>query len=107
MALPTAQQVADFLGRGDDTAAVALAGEHLPIVTAMVRRYVRGKGFVGTVDCDEDVAAVIISSTARLTNNPTMTTFSAIDDAQVRQGTFNGWTLPELAILHSYRARAR
>ena len=48
-----------------------------------------------------------MSSTARLVSNPTMTTFTAIDDAQVRQGTFQGWTLPELGILHAYRARAR
>ena len=72
----------------------------------MVKTYVRGVGFTDDVP-DEALAAVIVSSTARLVSNPTMTAFTAIDDAQVRQGTFQGWTLPELAILHAYRARAR
>lgn len=34
-----------------------------------------------------------------------MDAFTAIDDAQIRQGTFQGWTLPELPVLHAYRAR--
>lgn len=106
MATPTAQDVAAFLGRGDDTQLVALAGSHLPIVTSMVRRFTRGKGFTGGTP-DEDLAAVIVSSTARLASNPAGTEYQASGPFQIRPGVFNGWTLPELAILHSYRARAR
>lgn len=103
---PSPQDVASFLGQGDDTDVVALAGSHLPIVTEMVRAYVRSNGF--TVDVPNDaLAAVIVSSCARLVTNPTHDSFVAVDDAQIRQGTFAGWTLPELAILHTYRARAR
>lgn len=106
MALPTPHDVATFLGQGDDASVVALVEAHLPIVTAMVRAYVRGNGFTFDIP-DDALAAVIVSSCARLVANPTLDTFAAVDDAQIRQGTFAGWTLPELAILHSYRARAR
>lgn len=104
--MPTAIEVATFLGRSGDTTVVAAAEAHLPIVAAMVRRYVRGRGFTNG-EPDEDLAAVIIASTARLVVNPTMTEYQASGPFQIREGTFKGWTLPELAILHSYRARAR
>lgn len=104
--MPLPSDVARFLGQGDNTELVALSVEHLPIVTAMVRRYVRGAGFTGT-DPDDDLAAVIVSSTARLVKNPTNDTLQVAGPFTVRPGTFDGWTLPELAILHSYRKRAR
>ena len=103
---PTAHEVAAFLGRGDDTTVIAAAQVQLPVVTAMVRRYVRGRGFTNG-EPDDDLAAVILSSTARLVVNPTHTEYQAAGTFQIREGTFKGWTLPELAILHSYRARAR
>lgn len=106
MAEPLAADVLAFLGQ-DEAAPTAQIEAHLPIVTAMVKAYTRGRGFDTSGDPDEALAAVIIASTARLVSNPTMTTFTALDDAQVRQGTFNGWTLPELAILHAYRRRAQ
>lgn len=98
--------VADFLGQGDDTAVVALAGEHLPIVTAMVSAYTRGKGFTAGEPAD-DLAAVIITSTARLVGNPTLARSVAIDDYSSNLGAFVGWTLPELAVLNRYRKRAQ
>ncbi len=97
--------VAAFLGRGDDATVVALAWQHLPVVTAMVRRYVRGVGFDASGEPDADLAAVIVSSTARAVSNPSHTVTEQIDDFSVRRGTFAGWTLPELAILHTYRRR--
>lgn len=102
----TAQDVADFLGQGDDTTVVALAGEHLPIVTEMVLAYTRGKGFNAGVPTD-GVAAVIITSTARLVRNPTLARSVAVDDFSSNLGAFIGWTLPELAVLHRYRKRAQ
>lgn len=106
MTTPSPQNVADFLGRGDDAQLVALAGEHLPIVTAMVERYVRRRGFDVNGEPDDAIAAVIVSSTARLVVNPAHTEYQASGPFQIREGRFSGWTLPELAILHSYRRRA-
>lgn len=98
--------VAAFLGQPDDPAVVGLAREHLPIVTAMVRRYVRRNGFDVNGDPDADLAAVIVSSTARAVSNPSQTVAETLGDFSVRPGIFDGWTLPELAILHAYRRRA-
>ncbi|CAN5565205.1 hypothetical protein BH10ACT10_BH10ACT10_19170 [soil metagenome] len=106
---PVSEDVAAFLGRTGDAATADLADTHLPIVTAMVWAYVRGRGFTNQ-DPADDLALVIVASTARLTANPLMLTqqSSAIDDhsSTVRQAVFVGWTLPELAILHRYRRRA-
>ena len=98
----TGQQVADFLGRGDDTELVALAGEHVGIVTAMARAYTRERGFLGGSPL-EDVAAVIVTATARLVANPeqianTSGPFSVA-------GGFTGWSLAELFVLNRYRKR--
>lgn len=104
--MPTAQQVVDFLGRGADTKATAAAEEHLPIVTAMVKAYVRGNGFDEAGEPAEDLAAVIISATARSVTNPEHTIEQSSGPFSIRPGIFNGWTLPELAVLHRYRKRA-
>ncbi|MGY1680722.1 hypothetical protein [Geodermatophilus sp. SYSU D01176] len=102
---PIAEDVAAYLGRPGDTTVVGLAEHHLPIVEAMVRRYVRGNGFDAAGFPDGDLSAVIVSCTARAVSNPAHTVTEAIDDFNIRHGVFNGWTLPELAILHSYRRR--
>lgn len=106
MSAPLPADVVTFLGPAGEDAGEDQIAAHLVVVTAMVKAYVRGVGFTADVP-DDALAAVIVSSCARLVANPTMDAFSAVDDAQVRQGTFQGWTLPELAILHAYRARAR
>lgn len=102
---PTAENVAAFLGRTGDAATVALAAQHLPIVTQMVAAYVRDKGFTDGVPGD-DLAAVIVSCCARLVANPEHTVSQETGPFSIRQGIFNGWTLPELAILHRHRKRA-
>jgi hypothetical protein len=105
MVTVTGQQVADFLGQGDDTNVVVLAEQHVDLVTAFVRAYTRGRGFeVG--EPDEDLAAVIVTATARLVSNPTHAQHEQIGDYGHRPGTLEGWTLPELAVLHLYRKRA-
>lgn len=99
--------VTAFLGQGQDTTVLALAEVHLPIVTAMVRAYVRSDGFDPTTgEPADDLAAVIVSSTARLVTNPASTISETTGPFAVRPGVFNGWTLPELAILHTYRRRS-
>ncbi len=37
--------------------------------------------------------------------NPAATEMTSIDDYTVRYAAFNGWTLPELAVLNTYRRR--
>ncbi|UYM04212.1 hypothetical protein [Solicola gregarius] len=107
MAEPLPGDVVAFIGRTGDAAALGLAAKHLPAVRAMVRAYVRGKGFDASTDAPSvDLAAVIVSSCARLVVNPTGTVEESIGELTIRHGTFSGWTLPELAVLHQYRKRA-
>lgn len=105
MATPVAAEVLAFLGK-DETQPTEQVDAHLSVVTEMVRAYTRGVGFDETGAPDAGLAAVIISSTARLVSNPTMQSFMSIDDASFRPGSFAGWTLPEIAVLHAYRRRA-
>ena len=96
----TGQDVADFLGRGDDTELVTLATLHLPVVTAFVRAYVRGNGFdPGYVN------PVIKPATTRLVVNPQQARRIQIDAFSQTFSTLDGFTLPELAILNLYRRR--
>lgn len=100
----TGAQVASFLGQGDDQGLVALAGEHVAIITAMARAYTRGSGFDDTGDPLDDVAAVITTATARLVANPEQLETS-VGGTYVRGG-FNGWSLAETYVLNRYRKRA-
>ena len=103
MAAVTAQDVADFLGQGSDPSVVALAGEHLPIITAMARAYTRGVGFTDGAP-NEEIAAVITTATARLMAHPTQLE-QRIGETYTRQG-FHGWTLAETSVLNRYRRTA-
>jgi hypothetical protein len=105
MAAVTGQRVADFLGRGDDPTFVALADQHAQLVTAFVAAYTRDRGFADGVPAD-DVAVVIVTATARLVVNPTGATSEQLGDVAHRPGTLDGWSLPELAVLHRHRRRA-
>lgn len=100
---PTGEDVASFLGQADVNAAVSLAGESVPIITAMARAYTRGLGFEDDLVA-EDIAAVITTATARLVANPEQLHY-AVGSARV-SGAFNGWTLPETFVLNRYRKRA-
>lgn len=102
----TATDVADYLGRGDETDLVALAGQHLPIVTEWVKSYTRGVGFDEVNDPDAAVSAVIVAATARLTNNPDGTVTVSVDDYQTRKTVFEGFNLIERQILDGYRRKA-
>jgi hypothetical protein len=79
----------------------------MSIVSAMVRAYTRGEGFTDGVPA-EDLQAVILTATARLLLNPSQIPFReqmgafSVD----YRGDWIGWTLPELAVLNSYRERA-
>src|SRR5699024_3737826 len=100
----TGQQVADFLGQGDDPELVALAGEHVQIITAMARAYTRGGGFTELDGPADDVAAVITTATARLLANPEQIVQS-VGGTRVGEG-FQGWSLAETFVLNRYRRRS-
>lgn len=102
---PTGQDVADFLGQGDDPALVALAGEHAMLVRAMARGYTRGRGF-SDVGVAEDVAAVILTATARLVTNPEQNKREQLHDYSVTPTPFVGWSLAETFVLDRYRRRS-
>lgn len=99
----TGQDVADFLGQGDDTELVALAGQSVTIITALARSYTRGGGFSNGNPAD-DLAAVITTATARLVANPEQLRVTV---GGVQTDGFQGWTLPELFVLNRYRRRTR
>jgi hypothetical protein len=105
MLYPSGQDVADFLGRGDDDQLVALACQHVAIVGALAHSYTRGGGFTAGEPYD-DVAAVIITATARLLPNPAQTVSESLGDFAVRPGVFHGWTLAESFVLNRYRRRS-
>lgn len=102
----TPTDVLTFLGTTGDGQDVASVQTHLDTATVMVKAYTRGGGFTGT-EPSEDVAAVIVSCASRLYRNPTLDRSMSIGPAQTSPGIFNGWTLPELAVLHTYRRRAQ
>lgn len=109
--LPEPQDIADYLGRGDDYDFVDLAGRHLPRMVAMVRSYTRGAGFnTGYDPVTDDLAAVIVSSCARLVTNPEALRSRSIDVAGDYAETLvhaypAGLTLLEQAVLNRYRQR--
>ncbi len=104
MLTPTGFDVAGFLGRGDDLDLVGLAFEHLPVVTTFARAYTRGQGFDATGEPNAELAAVIVTATARLVTNPTSERREQLGEYG-RTPHEAGWSLPELDVLHRYRKR--
>ncbi len=102
--MPTGYDVAAFLGQRENMSTVVLAEEHLPVVVAFVHAYTRGQGFTDG-EPGNDLRHVIVSACARLTDNPQLAREESIGDFSITRTVFNGWTLPELAVLHRYRRR--
>lgn len=102
--MPSGSDVAAFLGQGDDENLIALAEQHVDIITAMARAYTRGQGFVDG-DPNDEIAAVITTATARLIANPEQipTTTGSV----TVNGGFSGWSLAETFVLNRYRKRAQ
>ena len=98
MVSPTA--VYDFLGTEEPPTVQVLA--HLETVTQMVKAYTRGQGFVGDTPA-ADLAAVIVTVTARLLTNPEQLGY-VVGGVGYRSG-FVGWSLAELAVLNAHRRR--
>lgn len=102
--VPTPADVAAFLGQSDDETVLALAGEHVAVITAMARAYTRNNGFGEVDECAADLAAVITTATARLIANPEQIRYS-VGSTQMLGG-FAGWTLAETFVLNRYRKRS-
>lgn len=105
MAAVTAQDVADFLGQGGDTTLVALAGEVVPVITAMVESYTRGRGFTAGEPNTDDLAAVITTASARMVTNPEQIP-TKVGSVEIRGG-FQGFSLAETFVLNRYRRTAQ
>ena len=103
----TPSDVLAFLGIESAGMSETQLEAHIARTTAMVRAHTRDRGFDPAFGPADDLAAVIVSCTARQIHNPAHTLQTSIDDASVTMGIFKGWTLPELAILHRYRVRAQ
>ena len=80
----------------------------IAVVKAMAKAYTRGKGFTAAGEPSEDVAAVILSASARLLadtsqiiSQQSMGPFAV----QFRAG-FDGWSVAESYCLNRYRERA-
>ncbi|GJF17765.1 hypothetical protein NGTWS0302_16860 [Mycolicibacterium cyprinidarum] len=100
-----AAQVAAFLGKPEDAATEATAEQAIPVVTTMVRAYVRGGDGWETND---ELDAVIVTAAARMVANPGGL---AVDEqigpfTRSVRGAFQGWTLAELFVLNRYRKTA-
>lgn len=100
------QKIARYLGRDGDPQALALAEEHVGIVTIFVKAYTRGNGFTETGDPNEDLSAVIVSATARYLVNPQQNLREQIGAQSITYAKLEGFTLAEQAVLHLYRKRA-
>lgn len=80
----------------------------MPTVATFVHGYTRGNGFdsSGRVQ-DAPLEAVIVSAAARLVVNPEQLWQYSVGDYSERPAVLQGWTLPEIAVLHRYRRRSR
>lgn len=99
----TGQDVADFLGQGTDVSLVALAGEVVPVITAMVKAYTRARGFTAG-EPNEELSAVITTASARMVANPEQIP-SKVGSVEFGGG-FQGFTLAETFVLNRYRRTA-
>lgn len=100
-----AEQVAAFLGKPEDVATLATAEQAVPVVTVMVKAYVRGGA---DWEPNDELDAVIVTAAARMVSNPGQlpTDSTAGAFSQSVRGAFQGWTLAELFVLNRYRKRA-
>lgn len=100
-------RLARLLGK-DETSDQVLAelDEYSDIVTAFVHGYTRGRGFEGERPA-KPLETVIVSAAARLVDNPSHAKRQSAGMFSVSMTTLDGFTLPELAVLHRYRKRTQ
>lgn len=103
-----ALRVAAYIGKAGNARMIATAEAQIPTVATFVHGYTRGNGFdsSGRVQ-DLPLEAVIVSAAARLVVNPEQLWQYSVGDYSERPAVLQGWTLPEIAVLHRYRRRSR
>ena len=101
---PTGQEVADYLGQGDNDALVLLAEQHVSIISGMARIYCRGRGFYAE-GVSPELQQVILVATGRLVANPEQIQ-QWVGTIFIAEG-FKGWSLAEQVVLNQYRSRSR
>ena len=105
MNVVTGADVCDFLGRAADKVFEAKAQQNVRLIADMVKGYTRGQGFDPRGLIQDDLRAVIIAVTARLMANPEHFDRVQIGEFTRAGGGFQGFTLPEQAVLHNHRRR--
>ncbi len=104
MAAYAAVDLAAHLQQDVDTATATLA---MKVAADVAHTYTRGAGFGPITGAPgDDLAAVVLMAAGRIYVNPTHNQQETVDDYTVRHAAFTGWTLPELAVLNTYRRRA-
>lgn len=96
-----------FMGIPETPETLALARQHVRVVTTFVRAYTRGKGFdklSGTPGID--IEDVIVSAAARYLVNPQQLSRQTLGNQSVSYAALEGFTLAEKAVLNQYRRRA-
>ncbi|AXN45597.1 hypothetical protein MM1218R_03663 [Mycobacterium marinum] len=104
MAAPTVTDVVNLLGTTPPDAQVTQA---LSVITNIAHAYTRGVGFTEGEPNDE-IAAVILTATARLLRNPSgLPVREQMGQIVVDyRGGFTGWSIGERDTLNRYRVSA-
>jgi hypothetical protein len=79
----------------------------VPIVTVLAKSYTRGQGFTGS-EPNEDIAAVIVTASARLAAYGEQLRRKCVDDVEYEYTLASSfsWSLAEQMVLNRYRVRA-
>ncbi len=96
-------KLGSFLNRPltDDTQ----APQHVAIVTEFVRAYTRGSGFDINGNANDDLAAVIVTATARLLASLSLMPRREVGPMALVFTPFRGFTVAEMIVLNRYRQR--
>jgi hypothetical protein len=82
----------------------------VPIVTVLAKSYTRGQGFTEN-EPNEEIAAVIVTASARLAVNGSQLARKRVDDVEYEYSPSSlassfSWSLAEQLVLNRYRVRA-
>ena len=81
------------------------APQHVGTVTEFVRAYTRGNGFDANGNANDDLAAVIVTASARLLASPSLMPRREVGSMALVFTPFRGFTVAELMVLNRYRQR--
>lgn len=78
---------------------------HIATVTEFVKAYTRGQGFAENGDVNDDLAAVVVTASARLLASPALVSRREVGSFSLLFTPFNGFTIAELIVLNRHRQR--